>query len=192
MSPDVPRAPDETPSHAPLTVVLDTGAFLRAAINDTNVSSSFLRRAAAGDVRLCVSHALLEEIRDVLTRPEIRVKNARLSDEALEAFIHGIGATADLLDPLPQRFHYERDPDDEHILNLAIEARAAYILTFDNDLLDLMDSRRAAARTFQERFPAITILTPGEMITQLNLLHHQEQVPPGPAASTPEQEPEGA
>lgn len=170
MAIDVPGNHAETPPDELLTVVSDTGVFLRATISDINVSSSFLRRAAAGEVRLCISHALLEEIRDVLTRPEIRVKNKRLSDKALEAYIRQIEFYTDLIDPLPEHFRYERDPNDEHILNLAIEAQAAYILTFDNDLLDLMDSNRTEARAFQDRYPSITILRPGEMISRLNIL----------------------
>ena len=159
--PDLPR------------VVSDTGVYLRATINAANVSSSLLRRAASGEIQLYVSHDLLAEVRDVLTRPEIRVKNARISDEALEAFLSEIQVQARLIDPLPQHVSYARDPDDEHILNLAIEAEAAYIVSFDNDLLDLMHSTREEARDFRQRFPSITILTPGELITQLNLLHPQ-------------------
>lgn len=71
-------------------VVPDTGVFLRASISDTNVSSSLLRRAIAAEIRLCISQDLLTEVRDVLTRPEIRVKNARLDDAALEVFLSQI------------------------------------------------------------------------------------------------------
>ena len=85
--PDLPR------------VVSDTGVYLRATINAANVSSSLLRRAASGEIQLYVSHDLLAEVRDVLTRPEIRVKNARLSDEALEAFLAEIQVQARLIDP---------------------------------------------------------------------------------------------
>ena len=167
----------------------DTGVILRSSINADNVSSSLLRRAEAGEIRLCVSEDLLAEVRDVLTRPEIRIKNARLNDGALEAFIGEIRANAALIDPLPPHVRYERDRDDEHVLNLAVEARAAYIVTFDNDLLDLMKAVGTAAMEFQKRYPTITILTPGELITRLNLL--RQKVDPGATSSTePIPEPE--
>lgn len=153
-----------------LRVVPDTGVFLRASIRETNVSSSLLNRAFAGEIRLFISRDLIAEVRDVLTRPEIRVKNARLDDQALERFLHQIEANATLVDPLPEHVNYDRDPDDEHILNLAVEAKATCIVTFDNDLLDLMKPTGKAAEDFQARFPEITILTPGELITRLNLL----------------------
>ncbi len=171
----------------PPVVVPDTGVFLRASINETNVSSSLLRRAAAGEVQLCVSRELIAEVRDVLTRTEIRAKNARLDDAALETFLQEIETQSRLIEPLPQHFHYERDPDDEHILNLAIEVGAAYIVTFDKDLLDLMQSGREAERDFQARFPGITILMPGELLTRLNLLKQNREPEISPA---PEQAPE--
>lgn len=160
-------------SDANPVVVADTVIFLQASINETNVASSFLRRVEAGEVTLCVSRQMLDEIRDVLTRPEIRAKNARLSDEALEGFIRSIEERATLIDPLPAHYRYERDPDDEHVLNLAIEAKAQYIITRDTDLLDLMDNSRPEGSEFQRQYPDITILGPGEFFTRLNLSKQQ-------------------
>ena len=154
---------------AKVGVVSDTGVYLRASINAANVSSSLLHKATVGEMQLYVSRDLLDEVQDVLTRPEIRAKNARLSDEALQAFLREVEAQAILIDPLPQHFSYSRDPDDEHILNLAIEAGASYIASFDNDLLDLMRSKHEEAQDFRRRFPNITILTPGEIITRVNV-----------------------
>jgi predicted nucleic acid-binding protein len=45
---------------------------------------------------------------------------------------------------VPVFFHYDRDPDDEHVLNLAIATKATYVVTRDNDLLDLMVEGNAA------------------------------------------------
>ena len=77
--------------------------------------------------------------------------------------------------------------EDEHILNLAIESQASYILTFDNDLLDLMDFSRAEGREFRRRFPTITILRPGEMISELNARRRQQGQEPS-RSSVPRQE----
>jgi putative PIN family toxin of toxin-antitoxin system len=155
-------------------VVSDTGVFLRASISPNNVSSSLLLRAVAGEIRLYISHALMAEVRDVLTRPNIRLKNARLDDAALETFLLQVEANTILIDPLPQHVRYERDPNDEHILNLAVEAQAAYIVSFDNDLLDLMKPSGGVALEFQRRYPTVTTLTPGELITRLNRLRRYQ------------------
>lgn len=155
-------------------VVADTGVCLRATINAVNVSSSLLRKAEAGEMQLYISRDLLDEVQDVLTRPEIRAKNTRLSDEALQAFLREVEARAILIDPLPSHFSYSRDPDDEHILNLAIEAGASYIASFDNDLLDLMHSKHEEAQDFRIHFPNLSILTPGEIITRLNVFSQEQ------------------
>lgn len=78
--------------------------YLQASINEANVASSFLRRAEAGDVTLCVSRQMIAEIRDVLTRTEIRAKNALLSDEELANFILRIEENAAIIDPLRPTF----------------------------------------------------------------------------------------
>src|SRR2546430_838083 len=136
-------------------VVADTMIFLEASISDSNVSSSFLRRIDAGDAVLCTSRQLMNEIRDVLTRPALRLKNARLTDEALEEFFANMEQKAVYIDSLPAHFRLERDPKDEHLLNLAIEANARWLVTHDRDLLDLMDEVRPEAQSFRASHPGI-------------------------------------
>ena len=65
------------------------------------------------------------------------------------------------IDLVPVSFRY-RDPDDEPYLNLAIAVSADYLVTRDNDLLDLMQDS-----AFRVRFPSLTILDP---VTALRLL----------------------
>ncbi len=149
-------------------VVADTVIFLQASINETNVASSFLRRVEAGELTLCISRQLILEIREVLTRDEIRAKNSRLSNHELEDFIQGIEANSQFIDPLPTHFRYPRDPDDEHVLNLAIEAKANVLVSYDKDLLSLMDTIRQEGSAFRRTYPGLIILTPGELITRLN------------------------
>jgi predicted nucleic acid-binding protein len=50
------------------------------------------------------------------------------------------------------QFHFERDPDDEAYLNLAIEAEADFLISGDNDLLDLMISHSDEAKDFRHPF----------------------------------------
>ncbi len=152
-----------------IRTVADTMIYLEASISEANVSSSFLRRVAAGEAVLYVSDQLLEEVRDVLTRPELRQRNARLSDEALEGFLTAIEQGAVRIDPLPVHFRYERDPDDEHVVNLAIQAKARYLVTHDNDLLDLMDQTRPEGKDFRRLYPDLTVLGPGDFIHHLNV-----------------------
>lgn len=63
-----------------------------------------------------------------------------------------------------QHFSYSRDPDDEPYLNLAIEVKADYLVSRDNDLLDLMDWNKEAGREFQKQFRLLKIVSPQEFL----------------------------
>ncbi|HEY2911138.1 MAG TPA: putative toxin-antitoxin system toxin component, PIN family, partial [Gemmataceae bacterium] len=45
---------------------------------------------------------------------------------------------ATTIEPVPDAFELQRDPEDSKYLNLAIAANAKLIVSRDNDLLDLM------------------------------------------------------
>ena len=150
-----------------LRVVADTSIFLQATISVQGPASAILRLAEAGRVILCNGEELKAEIRDVLTRPALRRKNKRYSDQDIENFIQRYETLSLHFDPLPASFRYERDPKDEHIINLALAANAPYIVTRDKDLLDLMDDSLPEGQDFRARFPTLTILDPVDF---LNLL----------------------
>ncbi len=64
------------------------------------------------------------------------------------------------IDRVPEHYVLVRDPDDSKYLNLAIAAGAAYLVTTDLDLLDLMEPQSAAGVDFRRRFPSIQVVTP--------------------------------
>jgi predicted nucleic acid-binding protein len=65
--------------------------------------------------------------------------------------------------------HYDlaRDPKDSKYLNLAIEARAPYVVTDDKDLLELMDASTAVGLDFQSRFPNVAVVQPAEFLAAI-------------------------
>ncbi len=67
---------------------------------------------------------------------------------------------ATFIGQVPRHFLYPRDPKDEKYLNLAIEVAAAYLVSRDKDLLDLMTSDAAACQGFRQRFPSLQIIEP--------------------------------
>lgn len=67
----------------------------------------------------------------------------------------------------PKEFHYERDPDDEMYINLAIVCNATYLVSRDRDLLDLMTTSTDIARQFRSRYPFLRILTAASFITTI-------------------------
>ncbi len=69
---------------------------------------------------------------------------------------------AELLPAVPRTVTLARDPDDEPYLNLAVASGAAYLVTWDHDMLDLMKDA-----SFVAQYPELKILTPVELLTEL-------------------------
>ncbi len=149
-------------------IVLDTGIFLQAAISRTGPAAGVLRLAERGAVTLYTSDALLDEVRDVLTRPAIRRKNPRYSDQDIENLVRFLEVKGIRVAEMRTHFQYQRDPDDEYLVNLAIEAGAKYLVSRDKDLLDLMDENTPAGKAFRRRFPGLTILDPVALLRALS------------------------
>jgi predicted nucleic acid-binding protein len=74
----------------------------------------------------------------------------------------------DTVSDVPKVFTYPRDPDDEPQINLAVAAGVRYLVTWDNDLLDLMSEKKAAGSDFRQRFPQLLILTPVALIREIS------------------------
>ena len=140
--------------------VFDTVTLLQAAANPTGPAGGCLRLVAENTVTLHVSEDGLTELADVLSRPKVRKKFPLLTDEHVAGFVQGLRALARVSAVVPTVFHFPRDPDDEHVLNLAVATRAIYIVTRDNDLLDLMAEGNADGAALKALHPAVEIVDP--------------------------------
>ena len=137
--------------------------FLQASTRPQGTAARlFIDHVEGGDLALYVSDAILDEVRHVLWRPQIRAKNPSLTDEAVEEFFDRIGQVAQKIENVPASFTLPRDPDDEPYLNLALAAAADYLVTRDQDMLDLMQDPG-----FRSRYPALLILTPVALLEVL-------------------------
>jgi uncharacterized protein len=159
--------PEESPR-----VVFDCNIFLQGIANRDSSARQALRLFFDGSITLYVSEAVLAEIKDVLSRPGIRQKFPRLSTRLVEALLQKIEREAILIKNVPEEYHFERDPKDECYINLAIVTNAIYLVSRDNDLLDLMRTETAEARTFRTRYPMLTIL---DAPSFLNVIRAQQK-----------------
>lgn len=106
--------------------------FLRALINPKDVNARLVE--ALDQFTLIVSPALIEEVADVLSRPEILGPKGIRKLEA--------DRLVELLRQAPVVFPTERvtvcrDPDDNKFLEAALAAQAGYLVTGDKDLRDV-------------------------------------------------------
>ena len=129
--------------------------FVRALASDTGPAFACLQLVRAGKVELCMSPAILTEIRDVLARPKLRKKLPSLTPGRVAAFLDDVASNAMIISDVPDRFRYDRDPKDEPYVNLALAAGASYLTSRDRDLLDLVEDE-----VFRQQFPGLTILDP--------------------------------
>jgi putative PIN family toxin of toxin-antitoxin system len=136
-------------------VVFDCMVFLQAVARENGPAAACLRLIEDGRLTLCLSPDVFAEVSEVLCRPKLQRKFRTLTPERVSAFLERVRAKAVWVEPVPRAFQHPRDPKDEPYVNLALAAGARYLVSRDNDLLDLMTDE-----TFRQRFPELLILDP--------------------------------
>ena len=143
-----------------LKAVYDCNVFLQGLVNAQSPSNRCLDFWLTGVITIYVTRPILVEIRNVLLRPELQDKFANLTYERVEALFNSLGQKAILLEAVPTHFRFERDIKDEPYLNLAIGSGAQYVVSRDNDLLDLMRRADPVSNAFRTAYPGIAIVDP--------------------------------
>jgi putative PIN family toxin of toxin-antitoxin system len=138
-----------------IAAVFDCMIFLQAATNDRGPAFACLQLVESNQVALYLSPEILEELRDVLNREELRKKFPHLTPERAGLFLQKLTSVAVLLSGVPEAGIALRDPKDAPYLNLGIAANASYIVSRDKDLLDLTKDP-----SFLARSPQLQIVNP--------------------------------
>jgi uncharacterized protein len=106
----------------PLRLVIDTNIIISAALKPKGLQRTILLLAMTKPARWYVSDAILAEYRDVLARPELRIrKGLQLQLRQL------IGNRSHSVTP-SRRIQVTKDPDDNKFVECADEARADYLV----------------------------------------------------------------
>lgn len=147
-----------------ILAVFDCMIFLQAAINEKSPAAELFRRVEKEILQLFVSRETLSEIRNVLSRPVIVSKNPHLTEKYVEIFLNRVLVKAVLIKSVPPKFKYPRDPKDEKYINLAIAAEADYIVSRDQDLLDLMTDVSVVGKEFRQKSRPLKIVEPLELL----------------------------
>lgn len=109
-------------------------------------------------MELIISQEVLDEVRDVLTRPETQSRFAKATEQNVDIFIEDIIENATFVHPVKKKFEYSRDPKDEPYINLAVQADAQYIVSRDKDLLNLMSGYDDESKAFRQRFRPLKVI----------------------------------
>lgn len=115
-------------------------------------------------VTLFLSAEILEEMREVMTRPEFLAKFETVNEAMVEKYLEQLAKKSVFIGSVPKKFVLSRDPDDEPYINLAIECEADYIVTRDRDLLDLMSGHDVESKEFRQKTRPLKIVEPLEFL----------------------------
>jgi putative PIN family toxin of toxin-antitoxin system len=131
--------------------VLDTNVLVSALISPGGPSAALLLELRGGAFELVVSPLLLDELADVLGRPQLR---AYVTPDQAGAFVELVLKAATVVgDPPPSGLALTADPDDEFLIDLA---RAA--------LVDVLVSGDAHVLALRGTLP---VMTPAEFLAEL-------------------------
>jgi putative PIN family toxin of toxin-antitoxin system len=138
-----------------MRIVLDTDAVVAAMRSPGGASAAVIRAVRDGVVTLLLSVPLAMEYEAVCGRSEHRME-AGLSSRQVEVFLDGIVAMAE-----PVRTHFLwrpqlRDPNDEMVLETAVNGSANVLVTFN-----VRDYGTAAAQF------GVAVLLPREAIARI-------------------------
>jgi len=140
----------------PLKVVIDTHVLVAGLIGGKGPNREILRRCLKGELQPFVGNALYLEYQDLLNRDTIQALCKQTSVSLLE-FLDGFAQACKAVD-----VHYLwrpnlKDEADNHLVELAIAAGAAYIIT--NNTSDFAQS--------ELRHLGFKVITPERMLRLL-------------------------
>ncbi len=146
-----------------IPAVFDCNILIQATANSRNSASACFRLVEAKVVKLFVSENTLQELEEVLNRDYIKDR-FKFTDEVIKEFLDKVRSLAVILKNVPKVFSLTRDVDDEEYINLAVEAEALYIVTRDNDLLDLMTGYDVESKAFRQKTRPLKVVEPLEFL----------------------------
>jgi putative PIN family toxin of toxin-antitoxin system len=118
-------------------ITIDTNVFLSSLIRRKNHANHLLSLWRDSRFVLVLSHAILDEVREVLSRPRL-IRKYPYTLQSVTHLINLLGQRATIVE-VPFSYMLCRDVDDNLVADCAVWGRAQFLVSYDNDFLD--DSR---------------------------------------------------
>ena len=112
-------------------VVLDTNVLISAFLFG-GAPREIVELIVAGVIDCSLSPVILDEVRGVLKRPKFG-----LSPRQVMSLVEELGSLCEVVNPSASIHKVIADPDDDRVLECAVEARADVIVSGDIHLLEL-------------------------------------------------------
>jgi putative PIN family toxin of toxin-antitoxin system len=128
-----------------LSVVLDTNVVVSGLLHQRGTPAAILDAATSKQFRCYISESLLDEYREVLTREYLGLNQRRAA-----RFIGDLREVATFVVPR-KKVTVARDPDDDRVMECALEAGADFIVTGN-------------IRDFPAQFHGVRVVTPRDFL----------------------------
>ena len=138
-----------------MRIVLDTSPLISALRSAKGASAEVLRLILKGPLVILMDYKLASEYRDVALRPEHLSASGLTSGQVLE-LIESLEIIADPVEVLTKSRPFSSDPDDDMVLDVAINGNADATVTANTKHFT----------TAANRF-GIAVLSPSELLSQL-------------------------
>ena len=114
-------------------IVFDTNVLISATLWDNSVAQKFLFKCIKENVQIFSSQEIIEEYKEILAR-DFDYKEQEIG-EILERVLRFVT----LVPPNKKVDVIKEDPDDNMIIECAIESKAEHIISYDKHLLKLKE-----------------------------------------------------
>ena len=134
-----------------MKLVLDTNVWL-SGIFWEGEASKIIEKTEKKNIQILISENILSEIVNVLNKEskfQKYILNLKLS---VEEILRTILSISDLIETKTKLDLIKADPKDNIILEVALDGKAEYIISYDNHLLNMIE------------FRGIKIISPGEFL----------------------------
>lgn len=118
-----------------MTITFDTNVLLSATLWDGSVAQKLLFELIRQEIKIYSTAEILSEYQDVLKR------DFDFSDEGVSDIMEKVLAFITLVKPTRKVNLVKDDPDDDKIIECALESNSKCIITYDNHLLHLKEYR---------------------------------------------------
>jgi putative PIN family toxin of toxin-antitoxin system len=136
-------------------IVLDTASFVTAIRSSEGAVGKIVRMVFRGELVVLMDHKLGLEYRDVALRQK-HVEASNLNSEEILSLIEALEAFAESVNVIDLHRPLSPDPNDDMVLDLAVNGRADALVTGNTKHF------AAAGRRF-----GIPVLTPAELLKRL-------------------------
>ena len=116
-----------------IVVTFDTNVLLSATLWDGSVSQKLLFDLIKQNVKIYTTTEILSEYQEILKR------DFNFSEQDIAEILEKVIAFVTLVHPTTKINVVKEDPDDNMIIECALESNSKYVITYDKHLLNLKE-----------------------------------------------------